>query len=58
MEFIALIALIILVVLLHRLLPSKGKVGEKRVASILKKLPEDSYKVINDLLLSSNGYSR
>lgn len=57
MEFLALIAVIILAILLFRLLPSKGKVGEKRLASILKKLPEDSYKVINDLLLSSNGYS-
>lgn len=51
------IIICILAVLLFRLLPSKGKAGEKRVASILKRLPEDNYKVINDLLLSSNGYS-
>ena len=56
MEILAII-ICILAILLFRLLPSKGKVGEKRVASILKKLPDDSYKVINDLLLSSNGYS-
>ena len=52
MEILAII-ICILAILLFRLLPSKGKVGEKRVASILKKQPDDSYKV----LLSSNGYS-
>ena len=57
MEYIIVIVAIALLILLLRLLPSKGKVGEKRVATILEKLPKDDYKVINDLLLSSNGYS-
>lgn len=56
-EFFAIAVAFTLLVLLLRLLPSKGKVGEKQVASILKKLPEDEYKVINDLLLSSGGHS-
>ena len=51
------IVAVIIILLLFRLIPSKRKVGEKRVASILKRLPEDDYRVINDLLLSSNGYS-
>lgn len=46
-----------LIVLLWKLLPSKGTMGEKRVAQILKKLPEDRYKVINNLLIQNNGYT-
>lgn len=57
MEILALIICIPVIILLLRLLPSKGKVGEMRVASILKKFPMDRYKIINDLLLTSNGYS-
>ncbi len=57
MEVLFLIVAVVIIILLFRLIPSKGKVGEKRVATILKRLPEDDYKVINDLLLSSNGYS-
>lgn len=57
MEVIVIIVAVVIIILLFRLIPSKGKVGEKRVASILERLPEDDYKVINDLLLSSNGYS-
>lgn len=37
--------------LLILLLPSKGKVGEMRVAKILSKLPKEEYKVINNLLI-------
>jgi len=33
----------------------KGKMGEKRVGSILASLPEEEYKVINNLLISQNG---
>ena len=47
----------VIVFLLLKLLPSKGEIGEKRVASILKKLPEDKYKVINNLLVQNNGYT-
>ena len=48
---------IVLFILLIKLLPSKGAIGEKRVAHILKKLPEDRYKVINNLLIRNNGYT-
>lgn len=36
---------------------SKGKRGEKRVASLLSHLPPEEYRVINDLLLQSGGHS-
>jgi hypothetical protein len=48
---------IVLFILLIKLLSSKGAIGEKRVAHILKKLPEDRYKVINNLLILNNGYT-
>ena len=48
---------IALIALLWKLIPSKGAMGEKRVAHILKKLPEDRYKVINNLLIQNNGYT-
>ena len=48
---------IVLFILLLKLLPSKGAIGEKRVAHILKKLPEDRYKVINNLLIQNNGHT-
>lgn len=44
-----------LYIILRKLLPSKGAIGEKRVAWILKKLPEERYKVINNLLIQNNG---
>ena len=57
MEVLFIIVAVVVIILLLQLIPTKGKVGEKRVASILARLPEADYKVINDLLLSSNGYS-
>ena len=48
---------IILLIFLLKQLPSKGAIGEKRVAHILKKLPEDKYKVINNILIQNNGYT-
>lgn len=33
----------------------KGYLGEKRVAAILAFLPSDKYKIINDVLIESNG---
>lgn len=57
MEILAIIICIPIIILLLRLLPSKGKVGEMRVASILKKFPVNRYKIINDLLLTSNSNS-
>ena len=38
-------------------LPSKGTAGEKHVARILSKLPNERYKVINNLLINPNGHS-
>ena len=35
----------------------KGKWGERKVAGILSMLPEDEYKVINDVIIQSNGYT-
>lgn len=62
MESISIIIPIVFIVgfiLLVRLLPSKGKVGEKRVANKLDKLPEDKYRVLNDVMLrTKNGTSQ
>ena len=35
----------------------KGKIGEIYVTIFLKRLPENKYRVINDLLLAKNGHS-
>lgn len=45
------IILIVGFILLVRSLPSKGKVGEKRVATKLDKLPDDKYRVLNDVMI-------
>ena len=37
------------------LLPSKGEIGEKRVAKILSQLPQVEYKIINNLLVNYKG---
>ena len=37
------VAIIVLLIILKRLIPSKGAIGEKRVARILEKLPEEKY---------------
>lgn len=47
----------ILFILLLKILPSKGTLGEKRVSHILNTLPEDKYKVINNLLITNNGHT-
>jgi hypothetical protein len=55
---IAVVALFILYKILRRVFrKSIGQKGELAVAKKLKKLPEDKYWVINDLLLHNNGYS-
>ena len=41
------VAILVLQIILKRLIPSKGAIGEKRVARILKQLPEEKYSVIN-----------
>lgn len=53
-NFIAIIALVVLIVLFC-LLPSKGKVGEIRVAKILSKLPKEEYRVLNNLLIKQGN---
>ena len=37
------VAIILLLIILKCLIPSKGAIGEKRVARILEKLPEEKY---------------
>lgn len=37
--------------------PSTGNIGEKKVASILRKLPKDKYTTINNLLVNNNGHT-
>lgn len=51
------IAVLVLLFILKRLIPSKGAMGEKRVARILENLPEVKYSVINNLLLNNNGFT-
>ena len=51
------VAILVLQIILKRLIPSKGAIGEKRVARILKQLPEEKYSVINNLLLNNSGYT-
>ena len=35
----------------------KGKWGENKVANILSRLPKEEYKVINDVIIQTNGYT-
>ena len=51
------VAIIVLLIILKHLIPTKGAMGEKRVARILEKLPEEKYSVINNLLLNNSGYT-
>lgn len=54
------VAVVVAVYFLAKLLPSqaeyRGKHGEQRVFSILKRLP-DEYYIWNDIVLQRNGYS-
>ncbi len=54
---VSVVVIIVLVVLFLVFHKSKGEIGEKRVAHILKSLPEDRYKVINNLLITQDGYT-
>lgn len=56
-EYLVIIIPILIIILLKIILPSKGALGEKRVAVILSKLPTDRYKVINNLLINNNGFT-
>lgn len=53
--YLVIIIPVLVIILLKLVLPSKGALGEKRVAVILSKLPTDRYKVINNLLVNHNG---
>ena len=58
MEFI--VGFIVLAVIFFFKLYSpdiKGKWGEMKVAGILSLLPEDDYKIINDVIIQTNGYT-
>ena len=51
-------AIVLVVVLLLLIMARpKGKRGEAHMAAFLAQLPEDTYRVINDLLLQSGGHS-
>ena len=56
-SIILIVAFFALPFILKRLLPSKGDIGEKRVARILEKLPGGKYSVINNLLLNNSGHT-
>lgn len=55
MTLIAIISALVTIIILRLLIPSKGTIGEKHVAKILKRLPRDKYAVINNLLLNNSG---
>lgn len=55
MTFIIVVIVVFLILII--LIPSKGKRGEKLVALNLKRLPEEKYRIINDLLFSCGGHS-
>jgi len=49
------IILVILIAVFAYFLPSKGQIGEYSVVQKLKKLPEEQYRVINDVLLPTSS---
>ena len=58
LQIVFIIVFVVVLVALVRLLPSKGEMGEKRVAGILSRLPRGKYLVINDLLVRhANGHT-
>jgi len=54
---VGVIGFIALIILLRIIIPSKGKIGEIGVAKRLNKLPQDEYRVINDLMLKFGNWS-
>lgn len=52
--FIVVVAIILLIFAFRR---SKGKRGERHMAARLNRLPKEEYRVINDLLIRSEGHS-
>ena len=57
LSWLSLVFVVALTVLAFVWKARKGKRGERLVAAHLAKLPQEDYKVINDLLLQSGGYS-
>lgn len=55
--FIGMIGFIALIILFRVFLPGKGEVGEYSVASRLKRLPKEDYKVINNLMLKVGNWT-
>ena len=53
--FVIIILALVAFICLIWFLPSKGKAGEMRVAKILSKLPEEEYRVINNLLIKQGN---
>ncbi|MBQ3734481.1 MAG: NERD domain-containing protein [Bacteroidales bacterium] len=53
--FVIFILALVAFVCLLWFLPSKGKAGKMRVAKILSKLPEEEYRVINNLLIKQGN---
>ena len=53
----AIILAVVVLILVVWLRSSKGRIGEHRVAHILSRLPEDRYRVINNLLLRTSSGS-
>ena len=51
----AIILAVVVLILVVWLRSSKGRIGEHRVAHILSRLPEDRYRVINNLLLRTSS---
>lgn len=51
------VSVIALYIILHAVLPGKGKRGEISVANRLKKLPPEEYRIINDLMLKLGNWT-
>lgn len=51
MSLIIIAIFLCLLIFVFRLRKTKGKIGEKKVAHILTRLPKDQYRIINDLLI-------
>ena len=45
------LTVIVLLLLLRWVIPSKGKIGEKVVAGKLERLPKDQYRILNNVMI-------
>ena len=55
MSLIIIAIFLCLLIFVFRLRKTKGKIGEKKVAHILTRLPKDQYRIINDLLIRTSS---